>query len=126
MYEAQHPLQIKQLKWKAHKLGGLQVRLPCSPSCGHFTSNRVAAPAQRDLRLGKCVSCFARLQSGDLPTGDVLPLAWTAWSLVHGIAKLAISGNLPLNARATIEFTRRASQAIFGEMAVGQRSVRTR
>ncbi len=73
------------------------------------------------------LDCIAAAQqSGDLPTGDVLPLAWTAWSLVHGIAKLAISGNLPLNARATIEFTRRASQAIFGEMAVRQRIVRTR
>jgi len=68
----------------------------------------------------------AAQQSSDLPAGDPLPLAWTAWSLVHGIAKLAISGNLPLNARSTIEFTRRASQAIFGEMAVGQYIVRTR
>jgi hypothetical protein len=42
-----------------------------------------------------------------------------AWSLVHGIAKLAISGNLPLNARSTIEFTRSASQAIFSGMKAG-------
>jgi AcrR family transcriptional regulator len=67
----------------------------------------------------------AAQQSGDLPAGDLLPLAWTAWSLVHGIAKLAISGNLPLNARSTIEFTRRASQAIFGGMAVGPCGART-
>jgi AcrR family transcriptional regulator len=68
----------------------------------------------------------AAQQSGDLPAGELLPLAWTAWSLVHGIAKLAISGNLPLNARSTIEFTCRASQAIFGGMAVGQSDTRTR
>lgn len=67
----------------------------------------------------------AAQQAGDLPPGDLLPLAWTAWSLVHGIAKLAISGNLPLNARSTIEFTRFASQAIFGGLAVGQRDART-
>jgi hypothetical protein len=42
-----------------------------------------------------------------------------AWSFVHGIAKLAISGNLPLNARSTIEFTRSASQTIFGGMKAG-------
>jgi AcrR family transcriptional regulator len=59
-----------------------------------------------------CVT--AAQQSGGLPAGDPLPLAWTAWSLVHGIAKLAVSGNLPFNARATLEFTRSATQAIFG------------
>ncbi len=73
------------------------------------------------------VDCItAAQQSGDLPAGDPLPLAWTAWSLVHGISKLAISGNLPLNARSTIEFTRSASQAIFGSMAAGQCGARTR
>ena len=51
--------------------------------------------------------------SGDLPAGDPLPHAWTAWSLVHGIAKLAISGNLPMSPRATLEFTRSASRSIF-------------
>ncbi len=71
-----------------------------------------------------CIS--AAQQSGDLPAGDLPPLAWTAWSLVHGIAKLAISGNLPLNARSTIEFTRTASQALFGGMVVARSGARTR
>jgi AcrR family transcriptional regulator len=61
--------------------------------------------------LEECVA--AAQDSGDLPVGDLLPLAWLAWSLVHGIAKLAISGNLPFNARSAIEFTRTASQSIF-------------
>ena len=61
-------------------------------------------------------------KSGDFPAGDPLPLALTAWSLVHGIAKLAISGNLPLNARSTIEFTRSATQALCGGMAAGKSS----
>jgi len=64
--------------------------------------------------LKKCIA--AAQQSGDLPAGDLLPLSWMAWSLVHGIAKLAISGNLPLNARSTIEFTRSASKAIFDRL----------
>ena len=64
--------------------------------------------------FGVLLDCMsAAQQSGDLPATDLLPLAWTAWSLVHGIAKLAISGNLPLNARSTIEFTRIASKALF-------------
>jgi len=66
--------------------------------------------------LLECIT--AAQQAGDLPVGDPLPLAWTAWSLVHGIAKLAISGNLPLSARSTIGFTRSASQMIFGGMKV--------
>jgi len=37
---------------------------------------------------------------------------------VHGIAKLAISGNLPLSRRATLEFTRQATQGMFEGMAV--------
>jgi AcrR family transcriptional regulator len=59
-------------------------------------------------------SVAAAQQSGDLAPGDLMPLAWTAWSLVHGIAKLANSGNLPLSHRATLEFTLRASQAMSG------------
>ena len=58
-------------------------------------------------------SVAAAQRSGDLPATELMPLAWTAWSLVHGIAKLAISGNLPLTARATIEFTRNAAETLF-------------
>jgi len=57
-----------------------------------------------------CVT--AAQESGDLPQGNPLPLAWTAWSLVHGIAKLAAGGNLPLSARATVAFTRTAARAL--------------
>jgi hypothetical protein len=76
--------------------------------------------AKKDHALGEnafkvLLDCIAATQeSGDLPAGDPLPLAWTAWSLVHGIARLAISGNLPLNADGIIAFTRNAAQAIFG------------
>jgi AcrR family transcriptional regulator len=51
-------------------------------------------------------------RAGELPDGNPQTLAWTAWSLVHGIAKLATGGNLPLSTRATVAFTRRAAQAI--------------
>lgn len=62
-------------------------------------------------------SITAAQANGDLTAGDPLPMAWTAWSLVHGIAKLAISGNLPLDNPATIEFTRHAAQSISEGMA---------
>ncbi len=62
-----------------------------------------------DVLMG-CI--MAAQQSGDLPAGDPLPQAWTAWSLVHGIAKLAVSGNLPLSHRAALDFTRRATDVL--------------
>ena len=37
------------------RLKGLQVRLPCSPSCGHFTSNRVAAAARKGFPPEPCL-----------------------------------------------------------------------
>ena len=68
------------------------------------------------------LDCIAAAQeSGDLPQGDPMPLAWTAWSLVHGIAKLGISGNLPLGSRATIDFTRRAARGMFGNLNLSTR-----
>ena len=54
----------------------------------------------------------ATQQAGVLPAGDPMPIAWTTWSLVHGIAKLAIGKNLPLNQRATLDFTRQAAESI--------------
>ncbi len=54
----------------------------------------------------------AAQEAGILPAGDPMPKAWTAWSLVHGIAKLAIGGNLPLSQRKTLDFTRQAAESI--------------
>lgn len=51
-------------------------------------------------------------KAGQLPGGDPLPQAWTAWSMVHGIAKLAVSGNLPMSRSATLEFARAATDAL--------------
>jgi hypothetical protein len=52
---------------------------------------------------------LATQSSGGILAGDPMPYAFTAWSLVHGIAKLAVSGNLPMDAAATLEFTRTAA-----------------
>jgi AcrR family transcriptional regulator len=83
--------------------------------------------AREEAIAGNCFqvllnSITAAQQSGDLPAGDPMPMALTAWSLVHGIAKLAISGNLPLDAPATIEFTRRAGRSFSEGMARGRSS----
>ncbi len=74
-----------------------------------------ASPRVGENAFQVLLDCItAAQQSGDLPTGDPQPLAWTAWSLVHGIAKLATGGNLPLTAEATLAFTRTAAQALLG------------
>jgi AcrR family transcriptional regulator len=100
------------LRWPQHFL--VMFDLPRAP---HRQEKHQAAGQNAFAVLQKCIADAHR--SGDLPASDLLPLAWMAWSFVHGIAKLAISGNLPLNARSTIEFTRRASHAIFSGMKAG-------
>jgi AcrR family transcriptional regulator len=53
---------------------------------------------------------------GALPEGDPYPLALMAWSLVHGIAKLAISGKLPYAPAQVLDFTECASKAFVSGM----------
>jgi AcrR family transcriptional regulator len=61
-----------------------------------------------------------------LPEGDPHPLALMAWSLVHGIAKLAISGNLPYTSKQVLEFTQYASEAfVSGMRDLKQRQARS-
>jgi AcrR family transcriptional regulator len=71
------------------------------------------------------LECIVESQKeGALPEGDPHPLALMAWSLVHGIAKLAISGNLPYTSRQVLEFTERASKAfVSGMRDVKQRGI---
>jgi AcrR family transcriptional regulator len=92
------------LRWPQHFL--VMFDLPHQPNA--CEPARAAGEAAFQVLLD---SVAAAQQAGDLPTGALMPLAWTAWSLVHGIAKLSISGNLPLSPRATLEFTRRAAHA---------------
>jgi AcrR family transcriptional regulator len=100
------------LRWPQHFLVMFDL-----PQTTRGLAEHQAAGQNAFAVLQECIA--ATQQSRDLPGGDPLPLAWTAWSLVHGIAKLAISGNLPLNARSTFEFTRRAAQTVFSGMRFG-------
>ena len=51
-----------------------------------------------------------------MPEGDLYPLALMARSMVHGIAKLAISGNLPYTSKQGPDFTQCASEAFVSGM----------
>ena len=61
------------------------------------------------------LDCVAAAQeSGDLAPGELMPLAWTAWSLWSTASPSWPIANLLVGHRATIEFTRRASRAMCG------------
>lgn len=62
-----------------------------------------AEPAQHAFQT--LLDAIAAAQAeGTLPRGDPHPLAVVAWSGVHGLAKLAIGGQLPFNAKQILEF----------------------
>jgi AcrR family transcriptional regulator len=89
---------------------------------GHFMVMFDLAPTSEDCsRPGKVgESAFQTLVGfivesqieETFPAGDPYPLALMAWSLVHGIAKLAISGQMPLTSEAVLEFTWQAGEAL--------------
>jgi AcrR family transcriptional regulator len=55
----------------------------------------------------------AAQKSGQLPGGDPNPLALAAWSMVHGVAKLAVAGRLPFATKeALLEFNAFAGRAL--------------
>jgi hypothetical protein len=41
-------------------------------------------------------------EEGQLPAGNTLERALYAWSLVHGIAKLAVAGRFPFRTKAAM------------------------
>jgi AcrR family transcriptional regulator len=50
--------------------------------------------------------------AGRLPSGDLLQMALLAWTMVHGIAKLAITGRLPFRSNSEV--------LKFGEFVIDQ------
>jgi AcrR family transcriptional regulator len=57
-------------------------------------------------------------KEGSLPAGDPTRLALLAWSLVHGIAKLASNGRLPFSKPGDVmAFTDTATRALWSGMA---------
>jgi AcrR family transcriptional regulator len=55
-------------------------------------------------------------EAGALPAGDPESLALMAWSMVHGIAKLAGSSQLPFNRDAVLAFADKTSQVMTAGM----------
>jgi AcrR family transcriptional regulator len=62
----------------------------------HHQSNQAAKEAFSTL-VGLVK---AAQQAGELATGDTVEFGYLAWTMVHGVAKLAITGRLPYRAKA--------------------------
>ena len=86
------------LEWPQHILVMFEQPRPVEQRAEH------AAAAERAFQT--LVDAIVAVQlEGGLPKGDPYPLAVVAWSGVHGgPAKLAIGGQLPFNAKQTLEF----------------------
>lgn len=85
------------LQWPQHVLVMFEGPKPMEPRPEHVEA---AARAFQTL-LDAIVGVQAE---GGLPKGDPYPLAVVAWSGMHGLAKLAIGGQLTFNAKQTLEF----------------------
>ena len=64
---------------------------------------------------------------GSLPAGDPMELACMAWSLVHGVAKLAIAKRFPFQAEAEVlRFAERAIKTLYDGMAPHSKAPRSK
>lgn len=61
---------------------------------------------------------IASQAAGAFPKGDPLPLAYVAWSAIHGFAKLTIAGQLPFRPRQALDFSARIAAVLERGMAV--------
>jgi AcrR family transcriptional regulator len=56
-------------------------------------------------------------ETGVLPKGNPQPLALLAWSIAHGVSKLAISGHLPFGLKGTLQFNDFVSETMLRGMS---------
>jgi AcrR family transcriptional regulator len=93
------------LRWPEHFLVMFDL-----PSCAGRYPDYTAAGKEAFQVL---LASIAEVQSeGALPAGDAQPMALVAWSLVHGIAKLAIARRLPFGPAQVLEFAGYAERAM--------------
>jgi AcrR family transcriptional regulator len=93
---------------------------------GHFTAMFDLAPQSGEGRLQvddgasagemafqTLVGVIVQCQNEKVfPEGNPLPFALIAWSVVHGIAKLAVSGHLSRTKEDVLDFTGKATAAL--------------
>jgi AcrR family transcriptional regulator len=97
------------LEWPQHVLVMFEGPKPIKPRPAHAESARLAFQTLLD-------AIAAAQKEGALPKGDPQRFAVVAWSGVHGLAKLAIGGQLPFNAKQTLEFVDYLTQVLANGM----------
>ena len=98
------------LRWPQHILVMFEASAPGPARPEH------AAVGQRAFQT--LLDAIIAVQAeGGLPQGDPQPYAVAAWSGVHGLAKLAISGRLPFGAKQALEFADYVTQVLAEGMA---------
>jgi AcrR family transcriptional regulator len=86
------------LRWPQH----FQVMFDLPSSQNKYPEHAKAG----DVAFATLLTFIAECQeAGVLPPGESESLALMAWSMVHGIAKLAVSSRLPFNRNAVLKFT---------------------
>jgi AcrR family transcriptional regulator len=97
------------LRWPQHFL--VMFDLPSSRD--KYPEYAAAGQEAFDTLLTFIVACQ---EANDLPPEDPALLALTAWSLVHGVAKLAISQHLPFGRAAARDFADKAATILLSGM----------
>jgi len=98
------------LEWPQHIL--VMFETPASPG----QRPEYAEAARRAFQT--LLDAIAAVQAeGGLPKGDPQTFAVTSWSAVHGLAKLAVGGRLPFDAKRTLEFADYLTQVLAYGMA---------
>ncbi len=98
------------LNWPQHTLVMFEAARPEEPRPEHLEAARKAF----EVLLG---AIKAAQGENELPAGDPYPLAVVAWSGVHGLAKLAIGGQLPLKPKETLDFADYLTRVLSSGMA---------
>jgi len=98
------------LQWPQHILVMFETLVPIDERPEY------AQAAQRAFQT--LPDAIAAVQAeGGLPEGDPQTFAVAAWSGVHGLAKLAIGGRLPFDAKQTLQFADYLTQVLAQGMA---------
>lgn len=93
------------LDWPQH----FQVMFDLPACVAKYPEYSAAAKAAFDTLLGFVIAAQAE---NAIPAGDPHPLALVAWSMVHGVAKLAVSGHLPFKPNQVLDFTNYAVKSM--------------
>lgn len=93
------------LDWPQH----FQVMFDLPACATKYPEYNSAGKACFDTLLGFVIAAQA---DKAIPAGDPQPQALLAWSIVHGVAKLAVSGHLPFDAKHVLCFTDYAVQSM--------------